>query len=122
MKYNHVDDYIQAQPEQSRRYLEALRAMILELVPEAEEGFAYGVPAYSLVKNAKMEEKIMIAGYKNHVGFYPHPTVIEHFKDELKDYKRGKGSIQFPLDCELPRELILRMISYRKERIQQVCF
>lgn len=118
MKYETVDAYIQAQPELARKLLEELRAMILEVVPEAEDGFTYGVPAFSLVKNAKMEEKILIAGFKNHVGIYPHPTVIEHFKEELIPYKQGKGSIQFPLDGDLPKALILRMVSFRKECIE----
>ncbi len=117
MKYETVDAYIQAQPERARILLEELRAIILEVVPDAEEGFTYGVPAFSLVKNAKMEEKILIAGFKNHVGIYPHPMVIEHFMEELAPYKQGKGSIQFPLDGDLPRSLILKMISFRKESI-----
>jgi len=119
MKYKTVDEYIQAQPDRARILLEELRAMILEVVPEAEEGFTYGVPAFSLVENAKMEEKILIAGFKNHVGIYPHQTVIEHFKEELAPYKQGKGSIQFSLDGDLPKALILEMVAFRKEWIEK---
>lgn len=55
----------------------------------------------------------MIAGYEKHVGFYPNPTTIQEFENELKDYKKGKGSVQFPLNKPLPSELIERMIKYR---------
>jgi uncharacterized protein YdhG (YjbR/CyaY superfamily) len=55
----------------------------------------------------------MIAGYARHVGLYPHPTTMEHFDAALKGYKKGKGSVQFPLDEPLPTALIERMIAYR---------
>ena len=60
------------------------------------------------------EQQIMIAGYKNHVGLYPHPSTMKHFEQRLTDYKRGKGSVQFPVSEPLPRELIIEMVRYRK--------
>ena len=33
------------------------------------------------------------AAFKNHIGFYPVPSGIEAFKEELKIYKQGKGSV-----------------------------
>ena len=61
----------------------------------------------------------MIAGYKKHVGLYPHPTVMEKFDSELDGYKKGKGSVQFPLDESLPTDLIMRMIKYRIESLKK---
>jgi uncharacterized protein YdhG (YjbR/CyaY superfamily) len=55
----------------------------------------------------------MIAGYKNHVGLYPHPSTMKQFDKELSEYKKGKGSVQFPLDKPLPKQLIIEMIKYR---------
>ncbi|EIM78729.1 hypothetical protein A3SI_01616 [Nitritalea halalkaliphila LW7] len=55
----------------------------------------------------------MIAGYKNHLGLYPHPTTIEKFNKKLKEYRKGKGSVQFPINKPLPEELIIKMIEYR---------
>ena len=59
----------------------------------------------------------MIAGFKNHVGMYPHPTVIEEFEAELSIYKQGKGSIQFPLNEPIPTTLIVEMVKYRKKLV-----
>ena len=61
----------------------------------------------------------MIAGYKKHVGLYPHPTTMEKFEPELTEYKRGKGSVQFPLDKPLPKDLIIKMIKYRKKLLDE---
>ena len=59
----------------------------------------------------------MIAGYAKHVGLYPHPAVMEHFAEKLNAYKKGKGSVQFPIDKPIPKKLIIEMIKFRKKLI-----
>jgi uncharacterized protein YdhG (YjbR/CyaY superfamily) len=112
--YESVEDYINQQPEKTQKALKEIRSFILEAVPDAIELFNYDIPAFALVKGGKREQQIMIAGYKSHVGFYPHPTAIDYFLDELQDYKIGKGSVQFPINKPLPKDLIMRMVMYRK--------
>lgn len=56
---------------------------------------------------------IHFAAYKKHIGFYPDPVTITAFKDQLKDYKTSKGTVQFPLNKDLPLKLINEMIEYR---------
>ena len=119
MAYRRIDEYIEAQPEQTRTALCKLKEYILEAAPEAEELFNYGIPAFTLVKGGRREQQIMLAGYKNHVGFYPHPTTMEKFAQELEGYKTGKGSVQFPLDRPLPKELIVAMVRYRKRLVEK---
>ena len=77
----------------------------------------YKVPAFTLVPNGKRDQQVMMAGYAKFVGFYPFPTTMAAFSKELKDYKQGKGSIQFPFDKPLPRDLIIKMIKFRKAEI-----
>ena len=38
---------------------------------------------------------------------------------ELNEYKKGKGSVRFPLDQPLPKDLIIRMIQYRAELLKK---
>lgn len=116
--FKSVAEYINAQPEKTKAVLEQLRECILKAAPDAIEMLNYNIPAYALVQGGKREQQIMMAGYKNHVGLYPHPTVIGKFEDELKPYKKGKGSVQFPLDKPLPKDLIVRMVRYRKELLK----
>ncbi|WP_066219826.1 iron chaperone [Formosa haliotis] len=118
-QYNSVAEYINAQPEQIKKALLELKECILKTEPNATELLNYNIPAYALVENGKREQQIMIAGYKKHVGLYPHPTTMEKFEPELTEYKRGKGSVQFPLDKPLPKDLIIRMIKYRKELLNK---
>ena len=118
-QFNSVTEYINAQPEQTKKALLELKKCILKVEPNATELLNYNIPAYALVKNGKREQQIMIAGYKKHVGLYPHPTTMEEFEPELTKYKHGKGSVQFPLDKPLPTDLIIQMIKCRKELLNE---
>lgn len=118
-KIKSVEEYFNAQPEKTRTVLTELRQCILDAAPDAVELINYNIPAYALVKGGKRDQQIMIAGYKNHVGLYPHPAVMEKFDGELEGYKKGKGSVQFPLDQPLPTNLIRRMIVYRLELLRE---
>lgn len=119
IQYNSVEEYVNDKPEQTKTALLELKSLIMKIEPNAPELLNYNIPAFALVENGKREQQIMIAGYKNHVGLYPHPTTMEMFESELTEYKRGKGSVQFPLDKPLPKELIIRMIKYRKKLLKK---
>lgn len=113
-----VAEYFEKQSPTTRKFLEEIREHILEAAPHAQEEMNYRIPAYTLIPGGKREEQIMIAGYEKHIGFYPHPTTIERFKDELSGYKHGKGSVQFALDQPIPGELVVRMVRYRLNLLQ----
>ncbi len=112
-----IDDYINNQPEEAQKVLQELRTIIKEAAPDAIEILNYKVPAFTLVPGGKRDQQIMMAGYAKFVGFYPFPTTMEKFADQLKDYKQGKGSVQFPYGKPLPKDLIMQMVKYRKEEI-----
>ena len=56
---------------------------------------------------------VHFAAFKSHIGFYPDPSGIEAFKEELSKYKGAKGSVQFPIGEPLPYELISRIVEFR---------
>jgi uncharacterized protein YdhG (YjbR/CyaY superfamily) len=112
-----IDDYIASQPDQVQNVLQELRSIIREAAPDATEVLNYKVPAFTLVPGGKRDQQIMMAGYAKFVGFYPFPTTLAKFAHELKDYKLGKGSVQFPLNQPLPKDLIIRMVKFRKQQI-----
>lgn len=93
--------------------LNKLTRLIQKEVPTAEETISYNMPAF------KYNNHILVyfAAYKDHIGFYALPSGNTAFREELSRYKTGKGSIQFPLDEELPFELIAKMIKFRIKEI-----
>ena len=112
-----IDDYIANQPKEVQKALQELRGIIKEAAPDAIEVLNYKVPSFTLVPGGKRDQQIMMAGYATFVGFYPFPTTMEKFSDELKGFKQGKGSVQFPLGKPLPKDLIIRMVKFRKAEI-----
>ena len=103
-----IDDYISAFPAGTQKALREIRKAIQDAAPAAEETIKYGVPTFVLNGNL-----VHFAAFKNHVGFYPTPSGIAKFKDELSKYKSAKGSVQFPLDAPLPLRLIQRIVKFR---------
>ena len=63
---------------------------------------------------------VYFAGFKKHTGFYPIPSGMEAFKEELSAYKQGKGSVQFPLNKPLPLDLIRRIVEFRAKENRSV--
>ncbi|HMY83700.1 MAG: DUF1801 domain-containing protein [Saprospiraceae bacterium] len=118
-EFKTVEEYFDSQPEKTKNALLELKECILKVKPNATELLNYNIPAYVLIAGGKREQQIMIAGYKKHIGLYPHPTTMEKFECELSEYKRAKGSVQFSLDKPLPKELIMRMIKYRLELLEK---
>lgn len=115
--YATIDDYIADQLPEAQSILQELRSIIREAAPDVLEVQNYKVPTFTLVPGGKRDQQIMMAGYAKFIGFYPFPSTMEAFSEELKEFKQGKGSVQFPLDKPLPKELIIRMVKYRKEEI-----
>jgi len=60
-------------------------------------------------------KKVLVwyGGFKHNCSLFPTATVIEQFKEELKDFATSKGSIQFPLDSPLPARLIRKLVKAR---------
>lgn len=109
-----VDIYIQSiQSEEIKERLQKLRQLIVNAVPEASESIAYGLPAFKY----KKKPLVYFGAFAHHIGLYATPTANESFHSELKGYKQGRGSIQFPNDKELPLDLIKEIILFKKGEI-----
>ena len=106
-----VDEYIDSFPDNVRTILKRIRKIILDHAPDADESFAYQMPAYKTFGRPL----VYFAGFRNHIGLYATPTGHTEFDRELSGYKHGKGSVQFPLDKEIPWDLIERIVAFRVE-------
>jgi len=107
-KYKTVEEYILDFPDDIQVVLNRIRRTIIEASPDAIEKISYNMPTFYLNGNL-----VHFAAYKNHIGFYPTPSAIAAFEDELSSYKNAKGSVQFPLDSPIPYDLIKRMVIFR---------
>lgn len=107
-KPENIDEYIAGFPSEIQAILEKIRQTVREAAPDAEETIKYQAPTFTLHGNL-----VHFAAFQNHIGFYPTPSGIEAFKDELSVYKGAKGSVQFPLEQPIPYDLIRRIVEFR---------
>jgi len=101
-------EYIASFPLPIRRKLKEMRALIREEAPDALESISYGVAAFSVDGPL-----VYIAGFRNHVSFFPTSSGIRAFRKELSPYKTSAGTVQFALDEPLPLELLRKMVRFR---------
>ena len=109
IKYSSIDQYITEAPAEVKQILINIRNLISEKAPEAVSCIAYNMPAFKYHK----KPLVSFAAFKNHIGFYALPSGNVAFQKELTKYKTGKGSIQFPLDQEIPYDLIGQIVEFR---------
>jgi uncharacterized protein YdhG (YjbR/CyaY superfamily) len=105
-----IDQYLGALEEPKRTTLAGLRQTILDILPEAEQGISYGLPAF------KVRGKTIagFAAFKNHLSYLPHSgSVFPQLKDELKGYSTSSGALRFGIDQPLPAPLVEKLIAVR---------
>ena len=105
-----IDQYLDALEGPKRTTLARLRQTILDILPEAEQGISYGLPAF------KVRGKTIVgfAAFKNHLSYLPHSgSVFPQLKDELKDYSTSSGALRFGIDQPLPAPLVEKLIAVR---------
>jgi uncharacterized protein YdhG (YjbR/CyaY superfamily) len=110
MSAKEIDQYLDALKEPKRTTLAGLRQTILEILPEADQGISYGVPAF------KVRGKTIagFAAFKTHLSYLPHSgSVFPQLRDELKGYSFSSGALRFGIDEPLPASLVEKLIAVR---------
>jgi uncharacterized protein YdhG (YjbR/CyaY superfamily) len=110
MSSDEIDHYLADIEEPKRSTLQRLRQTILEVIPEAEEGISYQVPAF------RLDGKVIagFAAFKNHLSYLPHSgSVFPVIRDEVASYTTSKGALQFPIDSPLPKPLVESLVRVR---------
>jgi uncharacterized protein YdhG (YjbR/CyaY superfamily) len=103
-----IDDYIATYPADVQEILQKVRETIKTAAPQATEAISYGMPTFKLHGNL-----VHFGAFKSHLGFYPIPSGMDQFQEELAPFKSGKGSVQFPFDQPMPYELITKIVKFR---------
>jgi uncharacterized protein YdhG (YjbR/CyaY superfamily) len=111
-----IDDYLANLDEPKRTTLQELRQTIHSIVPEAEQGISYGVPAF------RLHGKVIagFAAFKNHLSYLPHSgSVLAELSDDVAGYVTSKGALQFAIDKPLPKALVKKLIAVRLRKVLQ---
>ncbi len=107
--YKDIPSYIAAAPAGARAKLKEMRTIVKKSVPRGTtESISYGIPTYKFNGNL-----VHFGGFKDHIGFFPASSGVAAFKKELAIYASSKGTVRFPLEKPLPKELIARIVKLR---------
>jgi uncharacterized protein YdhG (YjbR/CyaY superfamily) len=105
-----IDAYLAALEEPKRGTLSQLRATIVSIVPDAEQGMSYRLPAF------KLHGKTIagFAAFSRHLSYLPHSgSVISRLGKETAGYTKTKGALHFPVDAPLPESLVRKLLDTR---------
>ena len=108
VRFNSIDEYVATFPEEIQAVLQTIRETVRAAAPDAQEKISYQMPTFFLKGNL-----VHFAAFKHHIGFYPTPSGVDAFKEEIARYQSAKGSIRFPLDEPMPLDLITRIVKMR---------
>ena len=110
-----ITEYINAAPKEAQKKLREMRACIRTSAPGAKESLKWGMPAFSYKRIL-----VTFAAFKHHIGFYPTPSAVEAFADDLSKLATADASIRFPLEEPLPLSLIRKITQFRvRESIEK---
>ena len=104
-----VDRYLADLEEPKRATLEEMRRRILEVIPGAEQGLSYAVPAF------RVDGRVVagLAAFKSHLSYLPHSGSVLSAVSATRGYTRTKGALHFPIDSPLPQELVRELIELK---------
>jgi uncharacterized protein YdhG (YjbR/CyaY superfamily) len=109
-----VDRYLAGLEDPGRATLEEMRRRILDVIPDAEQGLSYSVPAFKLGGKTVAG----LAAFTSHLSYLPHSgSVLTALGDRTRGYTRTKSALHFPVDRPLPRELIRQLIEVKLREV-----
>lgn len=108
--FKSVDEYQDTFQGEKKERLQAIRNVIREAAPDAEEVISYQIPAYK-----HFGFLVYYSGATNHISLsYPFSeALLAEFGTELSKYKVSKSAIQLPDKDPLPVDMIKRIVEYR---------
>lgn len=102
-----IDVYLAELSVTDRDALNDLRRTILEVVPDAEQGISYGLPAF------RVDGKVVagFGAFAHHLSYFPHSgSVLEMVSGQLGDRSRTKSALHFTADDPLTPEVVEALI------------
>ena len=111
--YKNVNEYIKQAPKEYQAILLAVREIVINTVPQAQEMISYGIPAYKY----KDKPLFYFAAMKGHLGLYPTSGPIKALEKDLKDFSTSKGCMRVPWNNKIPKTIIVKLL---KQRIKEI--
>ena len=114
-----IDEYLAGLDSENAKIIGDAYATARTLVPEAEQGISYGMPA--LIFHSRPLLSLMRA--KGHIGIYPYSAVVVAAVLEtlpaIDGLRAAKGTVRLPLGAEIPEIVIRQLVLARSDEIRE---
>jgi uncharacterized protein YdhG (YjbR/CyaY superfamily) len=115
MSSSEIDTYLAQVAEPQRSVLEALRATINSLVPDAQECISYKIPAFRVDGHVVAG----FAAFKNHMSYLPFSgSVLPALHASLEGHTRTKSALHFTDAAPLSTQLVTLLLQTRLSEIE----
>lgn len=109
-----VDDYFGGLDTPARAAFEHIRSVVMEMVPEAEQGTSYGMAALRY----RTKPLLGFLAAKDHLSVFPFSSrVVDAVRDRLTAFDVSKGTIRFTAATPPPDEVVRDIVRLRMEEI-----
>lgn len=114
---NPIDSHLARFEPPQRDTLVALRDMLRDLLPAAEECISYNMPCFKM-------DGVAVAGFdgfKKHCSYFPHSGNVVGQVAGIPTWctVASTGTLQFPVDRPLPKALVRRLVQARLREIAE---
>ena len=110
-----IDDYLSDLDPDDRAAIAHVYEIAREVVPDAEQGTGYGMPALTY----RGKPLISVKRTKKHIGVYPFsPASVGAASGALAGYDLDKGTIRFQPRHPLPDDAVRTLVMARKAEIE----
>ena len=110
-----VEDYLADCDEIGRERLEAIRAIVREVAPDAGERISYAIPAFTI--DGKVF--VFMAAWKEHVSMYPLPQGDPVVDAALAPYAVAKGTVKFRHRDALPLDAVRLVVEAKLREAEE---
>jgi uncharacterized protein YdhG (YjbR/CyaY superfamily) len=110
-----IDDYLHGLAPDQKAALARVRESVAALVPDAEEGRSYGMPAFIYAGRPLLG----LRAAQKHLSIFPFSAgAIEAVSDRLDGFDLAKGTIRFTPDHPVPETVLADVIDLREREIR----
>ena len=110
LRVSAVDDYFGGLDASTRAVFEHIRTLVMDIVPEAEDGTSYGMAALRY----KRKPLLGFLAAKDHLSVFPFSSrVVDAVRDRLPGFELSKGTIRFTVAVPLPDAVVRVVVRLR---------
>jgi uncharacterized protein YdhG (YjbR/CyaY superfamily) len=111
-----MDHYVDGLEPTQREALERVRAVVVDIEPDAEEGVSYGMPAYRY----RGRPLLGFRAARAHLSVFPFsPAAVDAVKDRLEGFDVSKGTIRFTPERPVPEDVLADLVRARRREIAE---